>query len=216
MMNDKDRVRNINTQINQQQINGTIVPAQDGKTLDITKWIEKGVFCNQSVYSLSEGQIGCALSHILLWEKFLNSNKPYLIVMEDDVVLVNNFNYKLNRFIKYLPNDYDIAYIFIHDYYIHLSNKNYRKKRYHEYKKASNINPYVKKVFPMIGCVAYMLSRKGAKKLLDYCTKLIKPIDNMIENYPYPINVYSSNIKLVDIPYSLKSNIWTTTSKPDS
>jgi glycosyl transferase, family 25 len=37
------------------------------------------------------GEIGCALSHLACWQDAANSNEPFILVLEDDIVLANDF-----------------------------------------------------------------------------------------------------------------------------
>lgn len=46
--------------------------------------------CIQSK-SLAAGQVGCRLSHLKLFNEFVNLDAPYFIVMEDDVYQTSNF-----------------------------------------------------------------------------------------------------------------------------
>jgi glycosyl transferase family 25 len=125
------------------------------------------------------GSIGCALSHLKTWKTFLKSNKDYCIVFEDDVVLKKKFAKRFERALKNTPSDYDILYLgsfggtpkinfftIIFDI-LQMSYPTFEK-----------INKYISKPKVALGAHAYVLSKKGAKKLVTF---LDKNIDNHID-----------------------------------
>jgi len=71
------------------------------------------------------GAIGCALSHIKTWNKFVyndndNNEDEYAMILEDDILFENNFNDKLSKVLKELKelkelnndiNSFDILYL---------------------------------------------------------------------------------------------------------
>ena len=79
--------------------------AVDGKTLIIDK-LEPTIFKKGSK-NYSIGAIGCALSHLQLWEKCIELNRPILI-MEDDAIVNHDFMNHLNtvKNIIYLANNF--------------------------------------------------------------------------------------------------------------
>ena len=62
----------------------TFYDAIDGKTINSNE-LNGNIFTKGSK-NYSNGAIGCALSHLQLWEKCISLNKP-IIVMEDDVIV---------------------------------------------------------------------------------------------------------------------------------
>ena len=55
---------------------------------------------------LWDGEIGCALSHIALWDLALENNLDYINIFEDDVHLGENAKELLE--VDYLPKDVDV------------------------------------------------------------------------------------------------------------
>lgn len=52
---------------------------------------------------LTQGELGCLLSHVCLWQKMIDNNLDYIVVFEDDVYLGEN----ANQFLKnsdWIPN----------------------------------------------------------------------------------------------------------------
>jgi glycosyl transferase family 25 len=67
------------------------VSAIDGEKIDIEKLNDIHIN-NKRHYieryrSLSNGEIGCALSHRLIWKKILEQNLDYALILEDDVTI---------------------------------------------------------------------------------------------------------------------------------
>ncbi len=55
--------------------------------------------------SLTMGELGCFMSHYLLWEKIINEDLPYMLIFEDDVIVspnivqfINNIDIIMQRF----------------------------------------------------------------------------------------------------------------------
>ena len=46
--------------------------------------------------ALKMAELSCSLKHIGIWRAFLKTDKPYCLVLEDDVFLAANFNAKFN------------------------------------------------------------------------------------------------------------------------
>ncbi len=69
--------------------------AIDGTKLEMTQDI-KFLFRNND-FNYRQGYIGCALSHLKLWNELIrDENNDYYIIMEDDFELVDDFKNKLN------------------------------------------------------------------------------------------------------------------------
>lgn len=132
----------------------------------------------------TNGMIGCAISHIKLWEYILSNDLDYAIVFEDDIVLTINFDEYLGKALINVPEDFDILYLGgfggNND-----SNFTYRtfclsKKECPSYK---NINEYISKPSVVTGLHGYIISKKGAEVLLKMTKgKVNDHIDVYINN----------------------------------
>lgn len=65
------------------------IEAVYGKDLSL-EYIEKNVYDYPNC-ALTPGEIGCSLSHIGIYNKMVSQNIPYALVLEDDVVLPDDF-----------------------------------------------------------------------------------------------------------------------------
>jgi glycosyl transferase family 25 len=60
----------------------------NGNDIHIEK---KYTVLHTSEFPMTRGQYGCYLSHMKCYEKFIKSKYEYLIILEDDVILRDNF-----------------------------------------------------------------------------------------------------------------------------
>lgn len=87
-----------------------VSPAVDGRSLTLTPDILK-CFRNND-FKWKKAVMGCALSHLALWEKLANDNlaKRYLI-MEDDVKFHENWLAHWYPMVPHIPEDADVIYL---------------------------------------------------------------------------------------------------------
>lgn len=117
--------------------------------------------------------ICCAMSHLKAWKEFLkNTSKDdnYGIILEEDVVFVKGFKKRLSKVLKYIPKDVDVMYLgefggttksnFFTSIMQLFGNVN-KKHKLH-------INKYIHIPKVALGAHAYIVSKKGAKKLISY------------------------------------------------
>lgn len=152
---------------------------------------------------LSLGGMGCALSHIRLWQKLLNdTTNDFFIIFEDDIIVTDKFiDTMLNTYYK-IENSLDSNIDLLTFTQIN---------RRAEDKVVTSI-PGVFKRDHFWGLCAYIINRKGAEKIL----KNIFPIKEQIDSYiSYQIhrknlNIYSSDINIeMDYTVALDSQIQT-------
>jgi FkbM family methyltransferase len=80
--------------------------AIDGGRLDRANLTATGYLTAESTYS--PGALGCAMSHISLWEMSVRDNKV-LTVAEDDAIISRHFNRKATEILNSLQPDWDIV-----------------------------------------------------------------------------------------------------------
>ena len=162
--------------------------AVDGKDM-----IEKDIELSNKIFkkdTLNSGQIGCFLSHLNLYEKIKKEKIPNSLILEDDAS-IDNFYY-LKNLDKFIIDDYDIIFLG------HC---------------AESEGEFVKEMFQLKKSIsprcthAYLISEKGANKLLNYfyAEKWDLPIDELI--YQCNLNKYSLFPMLVKQDTTFTSNI---------
>ena len=62
-------------------------------------------------YFITQGAVGCILSHLTLWNVLQHQPEDEFLILEDDVVLVDDFKEKFRKFTSELPPDWDICYV---------------------------------------------------------------------------------------------------------
>ena len=99
-----ERRRNIINEVNKQNIiNYEIIDAIDGNKLSEEE-LETFTFSNKKNLNtwgpkLTSSQIGCALSHIKIYKKFLKSNYEFAFILEDDAIFIRKFDTELKNLI---------------------------------------------------------------------------------------------------------------------
>lgn len=137
--------------------------AVDGQALLPTDELRK-LFANNDFKS-KRGVIGCALSHLELWNQLLKDDvyDKYL-VLEDDIDMADNMKLKLNRLMQLvdtIPNC-DIVY---------LGNHIYKHNMKHYNAKLTTRDIGVAKYDTKLtigGTFGYIVTKSGAKKFVDF------------------------------------------------
>jgi GR25 family glycosyltransferase involved in LPS biosynthesis len=147
------------------------------------------------------GELGIWASNLTAWQNFLKSDYDYMVLMEDDIVLGKNFNETLIKYIEELPEDWDIFTAYTPP----TGNVRYRKNKEDLFIGKKNIC----KVYQSWSCLCYVISKKGAERLLkEVKTPVKSPIDNYLFYHP-KLNVYAIKMErgnICDI-YTTKSTV---------
>lgn len=146
-----------------------IVEAIDGRTLrpDELKPYSKEIALRDFGRELTSGELGCALSHIKMWNQMINEQLNEVLILEDDIHVGRAiFDVLAER--ENFPDDYQ---------HINFSTRA-KQVPFGEFitdiYRASNHleRPYLTS--------AYLLTMKGAQYLLKLANPLYMPIDNFI------------------------------------
>ena len=112
-------------------------------------------------YCLSPGAIGCYLSHVECWKKFLNERKGnYCLIMEDDCSVPPNLMQKINKITHNMNDKWGVILL-----------------GWKATSKYEDFNKDLYKVNTFNGTYCYLLSVFGAKKLLNEHKKIEKQVD---------------------------------------
>ena len=129
--------------------------------------MKNGRYTDSNIETL--GAIGCYLSHVKLWEVLANSDDDMLLILEDDAI-VNNFSaFQINQFLnEIIENDPDWDVIFL---------------GYTKPSPSSNadipVTDFVYKINEItFQTHAYLLSKKGALKLLSKAFPIVDQVDS--------------------------------------
>lgn len=138
-------------------------------------------------YLAPKSAIGIALAHAKAWQTFLKqSNQPFGLFFEDDVVLNPNFCSNLETILQsYLPSDTDILYLGCfgcdpkHEHWIF----QLAALLYGQNKQCKRINDFIYSPKHAYGLHCYLLTRSGAQKLVNLTKQnLYAHIDSEIQD----------------------------------
>ena len=105
----KDRLNFFMDNANKAKLNVKRFNAINGKEISKNSNIYKKYFKEES--NLTPGQIGCALSHVKIWQDTIKNNYKNIIVFEDDAIIPLDFWNKFNNFYNNLPDNFDMLLI---------------------------------------------------------------------------------------------------------
>lgn len=172
---------------------------------------------------LNPSQIGCYLSHLKTYQKIVDQNLDYGVILEDDVTLTEWFP-KLEEILQSVPKDFDVIWVgncqgkwprnpcnIIPDYdYDFLEHRKIGDYVYEITKDCLETDNYP------IGCYGVVVSRSFAEKFLSIPFKdhFKRPIDNfLVENNS--LKRYMTVPSIIIHCYEFGSNIDETSNHPD-
>jgi len=133
---------------------------------------------------LWDGEIGCALSHISLWNLALEKNLDYINIFEDDIYLGENAKELLE--VDYLPDDIDVLKLEANGRMVF---------------RAPRPAKYDRKIYPITfkqsGTAGYTVTAKGAKYLLEQVKN--KPLEVAIDSLIFEHFLNLKDYKVVQL-----------------
>ena len=139
--------------------NFEIIEGVDGMKLEQTPELE--MLFSGNNFNNRKGVIGCALSHLELWNRLANdSTHNYYVILEDDIELCSNFKERLEKHCQ-LFELYNVEHLSLG---INIENTQMQKELANE-----KIKIFKKDVYKFwnIGW-AYIISKKACKKIIDF------------------------------------------------
>jgi len=124
--------------------------AVDGKELKPTQELYDLFKYND--FENNTGTIGCALSHLRLWKQLLTDNVDYYIIMEDDIILTENFKNKV-----IIDSTKDLVF--------------YGYSKFKQIEESSSGIHLLDRSNYMGGTFCYSINKVGAQKMIDYINK---------------------------------------------
>ena len=115
----------------------------------------------------SPSMVGCWLSHYTLWKHIVNNKISRALILEDDAYPLKNFKKQLLKLWKQIPQDWDMVYLGCYGSCENTTAINMCLKMVHTQENVYINKNVIRPGFP-IGAHAYMLSLKGAKKLINH------------------------------------------------
>ena len=156
------------------------IPAVNGRAESLSKLATFGILSKVASESLntvrvvngewlSRGGLGCYMSHVRVWRRVVQLNRP-AIVLEDDVQLFPSFKSRIQKALAELPHDWGMLYL------ANLVPRDIVKKSEHEYGKH-----IVRLSGNYWGTYAYAISPSAAHILLLHALPLQYQVDSFIQ-----------------------------------
>lgn len=140
------------------------ISAIDGQSLNDLEFVSQ---INQQ--KMTKNEIACILSHREVWQKIVDNKVPYACILEDDVYLSIFFQ----DFIK-TPNWLPVSFHVI-------KLETFLDRVYLSFKKTKARDRLLRQLGSMhAGTAGYIVSLKGATKLLDIAQHLDRPLDHLM------------------------------------
>ncbi|XP_023246412.1 glycosyltransferase 25 family member isoform X2 [Copidosoma floridanum] len=152
-------------------VNAEIIDAVDGRTLNdslLNSWGVKTMPGYKDPYhdrSMTMGEVGCFLSHYIVWNRIVEDGHKQAIVLEDDVKFEPYFRQKIRFLLQELDEhkkDWDLVYLG-------------RKRMQKESEEWVGKSRYLVHAGYSYWTVGYLISAKGAKKLIN-----ARPLENLL------------------------------------
>ena len=169
-----------------------------GKALgrdEIDRVYDKGKARQLWERDLASGEIGCALSHRIVYETMVNNRIENAIVLEDDVIFDESLH-QLADALENFPVDWQLVLL---SYYRMTPFKKKYSLSLRGRVKVGNRLKLVRFVETMHSTAGYLINRSGARRLLGELDKGIhSPIDHYTGDEQF-INLYGVLPRLVEI-----------------
>lgn len=159
----KERRKHIRKQLDRSGLDYSIVNAVNGKALTDS---EIAAVCDMNAVNknpqwLSSGAIGCALSHLNIYQKIVEEGLKWTLILEDDVILAADFKTHLDGIIKNLTTE-DVVMLYYQSWEpLKLSNQ----KKILYWKEHGLYFPT--DIRQVITTGAYLISHDAAKRLKE-------------------------------------------------
>ena len=157
-------------------------PASNGRVPDyrfyvLDEWNKKLIGGDDKYVRMSDGEVGCCMSHLGVWKKVIEDDLEMCLVIEDDALkIIPNFENIIFDLYKNLPEDWDV-------FLIGFSTFNETCKKVSE-------DIYKVKDFILAHC--YLINKSGAKKLID-SLPINSPLDTFMSSVSNYVNIYRHN-----------------------
>lgn len=150
-------------------------------------------------HNLTNGAVGCFLSHIEILKYIVKKKIPYSLILEDDsqpkiVNIKNYFEYIMNK----IPEDCDVLFLNYLSIQYNTENSNLVSGEF--------IKPLERKSFKLFCTDSLIVSLKGAEKILENFDKIRIQYDAFLSNLYREGKI---NIFLVKEKYMKQSNFGT-------
>ena len=182
-----ERHRYVQEQLDGLSLKHSISKAVEGNVLfpyEIEKIYDGETALSRRGKHLNRGEIGCALSHVKLYQEIVNDGLGAMLILEDDVKIDPEIRSVIKMWHDF-PDNWDVIFLGCSTRRVFLKNiscRNVSSKRF--------VLAQAQGIGPVKGSFAYMVSYSGAKKLLDSTAMIYQPIDSYTGDLS-SLNIYA-------------------------
>lgn len=148
---------------------------------------------------LSRGELGCALSHLSIYQKMVEQNIQEALILEDDVDLSNDLVNVLGATSNF-PADWEVM---LFGYYSETATERISMANFWGRTKVTPSHQAVRLVELAFGTHGYMINRRGAEKLVNILSKIVKPIDHYTGSGRH-VNMYALAPRVITLNEKFK------------
>jgi GR25 family glycosyltransferase involved in LPS biosynthesis len=147
-------------QLIEEKIQATTVTEFDQENFEL---IDSPLGLDLSIFSKSKSksEASCLLKHFWVYKDIIEKNYQLSLILEDDAVLISNFNEHLNKYLEILPKDADMFFLGSYATTFGIQNGKYEVFKAKEAKTTDG----------------YLLTNKGASVLNNWKGKVNFPLD---------------------------------------
>lgn len=120
-------------------------------------------------FNISLGELGCCYSHRAIWSDMIKRDCKVALILEDDALPMEGFKEKLRNVLNCIPEDAEIVYLDFTDFKPGMDGIREIDDNEHVGRFMGNIT--------CLGTHAYLVTRRGAQKLLVLTQVVGMPID---------------------------------------
>ena len=169
--------------------------AVDGKMIKNSSQLQQIFESND--YYMRRGMVGCLLSHVKIYTELINSEYDYFTVLEDDVEFTPDFKNKYDNIMTQVNKNWDLIFLGHHVRDINRQKDELVKDKIPVLTKR---DAYWSFLNSLGGTGGYIISKIGARKLLDFIDKnggSSNGIDTLIQKSANDLDIYYPNPHLI-------------------
>jgi glycosyl transferase family 25 len=178
----KKRLRILEKYFKRENLKFTRFPAYHGKKLNEKALVQDGTL--SYYHFLRKGQLGCALSHLKLLEMIKQQKKEMALILEDDVIIPENFASRLRQLLLHLPPKWDIVFLGGCNIYGKKINKYFIQPT--RYTQTYNLCMH-----------AYLVNYRNIDKIVKYIKPFKRPIDSQLREAFHILDIYYAYPNLI-------------------
>ena len=178
------------------------VKAIDGAELDkntVVKVCDQKACIRSIDRELTINEIGCALSHLSIYNKMIDENIENALIFEDDILIEQAALVSLMDSLYKLPNDWELVLLGNHQGIA----KDYEtQSSIWSKKKISNTHKLLRPIKLAYGAHGYLINLRGAKKLAKELQIIKQPLDHYTGSEMF-VNLYTISPRIIRLQHTL-------------